>query len=463
MSEAFERHMSDADALMWNIEKDPQLRSTIISLAVLDKAPDWKRVQRKIDRATRVITRMRERVAVPPFRMGPPRWAVDPWFDLDFHLRRVRAPKPATLRTVLELAEPLAMAGFDRARPLWEFTVVEGLTGGQAALIQKVHHSVTDGVGGMALAMNLYDLERTPSTPDDFPDAPAPEPLTAVDLVRAAMAHNRGRSLRIARGVAESAIGAVRHPMESAQASVSLVRSLAKALAPVSEPMSTVMRGRGLSYQFDTLDFGLDDLKRAAKSVGGTLNDAFVGGVTGGLRRYHEAHGAPVDELRMTMPINLRETSDSMGGNQFAPARFPVPVSAIANPAARMQRIRELVTSWRGEPVLAATESVAGVLNRLPTRVTTQLFGSMLKNVDFVTSNVPGAPVPIFLGGAEVTANYAFGPLSGAAANITLLSHCGACCIGINTDATAVTDPDVLVACLREGFEEVIALGASTG
>ena len=28
------------------------------------------------------------------------------------------------------------------------------------------------------------------------------------------------------------------------------------------------------------------------------LNDAFLAGVTGGLRRYHEQHGAPVDELR---------------------------------------------------------------------------------------------------------------------------------------------------------------------
>jgi WS/DGAT/MGAT family acyltransferase len=460
MAERFDQHMSDADALMWNIEKDPQLRSTIVSLAVLDSAPDWDRVTFKIDRATRVIERMRQRVVVPPFRVGPPRWSTDPWFNLDFHLRRVRAPEPATLRSVLDLAEPLAMAGFDRARPLWEFTLVEGLEDGRAALIQKIHHSVTDGVGGMALAMNLYDLEREPASAEAMPAAPESESLSAMSLLAESIAHSQRRVAGSSRRLLRASARGVLNPVGATTSTINLVRSLAKALAPVNEPMSRVMVGRGLSYRFDTLDVGLDELKRAAKSVGGTLNDAFVGGVTGGLRIYHERHGAPADELRMTMPINLRDANaESAGGNQFAPARFPVPVGAIPDPAQRLARVRELVAAWRDEPVLGATEAVAGVLNRLPTRVTTQLFGSMLKHVDFVTSNVPGAPIPIFMGGAEVIANYAFGPLSGAAANITLLSHTGTCCIGINTDAAAVRDPDVLVDSLQQGFDEVLALG----
>jgi len=456
----FDDHMSDSDALMWNIEKDPQLRSTIVSLAVLDAAPDWDQVVRKIDRATRVIPRLRQRVVVPPLRLGPPRWAVDPWFNLDYHLRRVRAPKPANARTVLDLAQPLAMAGFDRARPLWEFTLVEGLPRGRAALVQKVHHSVTDGVGGMELAMNLYDLEREPATADDLPGAPTAEPLSTIDLVRASLAHNTRRSVGVGRRAASAALGGVRNPLSAAMGGVALGRSVAKALAPVSEPMSPVMVGRGLSYRFDSFDVSLDDMKRAAKAVGGTLNDAFVGGVTGGMRLYHEHHGQPVDELRMTMPINLRNAAvDAAGGNHFAPARFPVPVGALPDAGARLQRVSELVGVWRNEPALLATDALAGVLNRLPTRVTTELFGSMLKHVDFVTSNVPGAPVPIFLGGAEVIANYAFGPLSGAATNITLLSHLGTCCIGVNTDTVAIDDPDVFLRCQQQGFAEVLALG----
>ena len=64
----------------------------------------------------------------------------------------------------------------------------------------------------------------------------------------------------------------------------------------------------------------------------------------------------------------------------------------------------------------------------------------MLKGSDFVTSNVPGSPFPLYVAGAELERLYPFGPLSGTAANVTLLSHCGTCCIGINTDSLAIPD-----------------------
>ena len=105
------------------------------------------------------------------------------------------------------------------------------------------------------------------------------------------------------------------------------------------------------------------------------------------------------------------------------------------------------------------TSTLAGVLNRLPTTTTTALFGGMLKCCDFVTSNVSGAPVPVYAGGARVERLYAFGPPSGAAFNITLISHNETCCIGIVVDTTAVPDPDVLVDALRAGFDEVLSLG----
>jgi len=117
--------------------------------------------------------------------------------------------------------------------------------------------------------------------------------------------------------------------------------------------------------------------------------------------------------------------------------------------------LRELIRSQRDEPALAATEAIAGILNRLPTSLTTQLFGSMLKGIDFVTSNVPGVPIPIYLAGAKVEANFAFGPLAGAATNITLLSYQDELHIGVNMDPAAIPDSDVFMASLREGFEAV--------
>src|SRR5207248_11186032 len=159
----FDRRMSDADALMWAIEKDPLLRSTITAIAVLERAPDRERFTERMERASRLIPRLRQRVVASPLVPAPPRWVVDPNFDLRYHLRWVQAPAPGSLRTLLDLAEPIAMQGFDRARPLWEFTVVEGLADGKAALIQKLHHSITDGVGAIKIAMHMLDLEREPA------------------------------------------------------------------------------------------------------------------------------------------------------------------------------------------------------------------------------------------------------------------------------------------------------------
>jgi len=140
------------------------------------------------------------------------------------------------------------------------------------------------------------------------------------------------------------------------------------------------------------------------------------------------------------------------------PARFAVPVG-ITDPIERMAAIRTLVTEQRGEPALALTQPIAGLLNRLPTTITTGVFGGMLKGVDFVTSNVPGAPVPLYAAGAEIVQQFPFGPLSGAAANITLLSWLGQVCVGVNVDPAAVPDADAFQACLAEGFDEVIAAG----
>src|SRR5690606_16787675 len=120
----------------------------------------------------------------------------------------------------------------------------------------------------------------------------------------------------------------------------------------------------------------------------GKLNDAFVAAVVGGLARYHRRHGADCESLRMTMPINVRAEEDAgLAGNAFVPARFPVPLT-VADPLERMRAVRALVAAQRREPSLGFGEGIAGVLNRLPVWVVTDVFGRMLKGIDLVTSNV---------------------------------------------------------------------------
>jgi WS/DGAT/MGAT family acyltransferase len=460
-SDQFDLHMTDADALMWNVEKDPTLRSTIVTVLTLDRSPDWDTLVERIERGTRLIPRLRQRVVTPLFRVGPPYWSGDPNFDLSYHLRRIRAPEPATFECVLDVARNAAMAGFDRARPLWEYTVVDGLTGGRSAMVIKVHHSMTDGVGGMKLLMMLFDLERDPGAPgpdEELSDLPVFAPL---GLVGRSLDDRRRWAFGIVRRGLANAFAAARATARDAQGAVQeagrVARSLASFLAPATVPRSPIIGARSLARRLGTLDVPLDDLKRAAKAVGGSVNDAFLAAVVGGLERYHDLHGYAPDDLRMVMPINLRGEGAPLGGNHFTPARFLVPLQ-IADPAERMHALGELARSVRDEPAVALTDTLAMVLNQLPTPVTTAFFGSMLKGSDFVTSNVPGSPFPLYVAGAELQSMYPFAPLSGTAANIALLSHCGTCCIGINTDAVAIPDTADFVKSIEAGFAEVLAL-----
>jgi WS/DGAT/MGAT family acyltransferase len=327
-------------------------------------------------------------------------------------------------------------------------------------MIQKVHHAVTDGVGGIEIALMLLDTERDPG-PDTspLPDAPEPEPTDTLALIRENLDHERRRFLGMAQRGVRGVPGLVGDLSGTARGVDETVRSAVRLLAPTSEPLSPVMRGRSLSCRFDTVSASLPDMKAAAKKAGGRLNDAFLAAVAGGFRRYHDTKGAPCDAIRVSMPINLREAdAESLGGNQFAPARFPLPIG-IDDPVERMAAIRELVAVQRDEPALKLADSIALVLNRLPTSVVTGIFGGMLKTVDCVVSNVPGLPFEVFLGGARQEAQFAMGPPAGAAVNITLLSYLDEVQIAINSDPAAIPDPDVFVACLHEGIDEIRKVG----
>lgn len=433
--------MSGSDAVMWTIERDPQLRSTITAVAMLDRQPDRDRLRARVERTMKQSPKLHQRVVEPALGMGRPRWVDDPAVDIDYHLRTVAAPEAAGGHWLLDFAGHLAESGFDRSRPLWEFVLVEGLPDGRAALVQKVHHSLTDGIGGVELMVGLFDTSRNPR-PQKAPNS-RPTALPPAGATNAGPAH--------------SVSGPWRAPADAWRTG----ESLARFLAPGGSRLSPVFRDHGISWRFDTIDVSLEDLRHAGSSVHGTINDAFLAAVAGGMHRYHLHHGFDVPMLRLTLPVSLRGRADGGGGNRFTPARFPLPI-AESDPVRRIRQLGELARRWREEPALDFSESIAQMLDLLPPALTTAVMSSMLKGIDFVATNVPGVPFRCFLAGAEVLREYGFAPLSGAAVNICLLSHAGTACIGINSDRAAVADPEVLATCLADGFHEVTRLGGAS-
>jgi len=453
--------MGASDAFSWHMERDPALRSTVVATIWLDRAPDWDVLAARIDRMSRFMPGLRQRVVEPPFRLTVPRWSYDPHFDLDWHLRRVTAPASGGRDAVLQLARRSAMGAFDRDRPLWELTLVEDIDGGEAALVLKIHHSLSDGVGGMRLLAVMFDLQRDPPGLGEMPPPPTGETLGLRAMITGTAGALAGRTTQLAWRGAQAAIPALmryaRDPAGEVRGAAAMARSIFRTAAPILDTKSPLMRERAMTRHLAMMEISLAALNRAAKTAGGTLNDAYLAAVTGGLRRYHERHGLAVESLRAVMPINLRTEKDTSWGNKITLQRLTVPV-AEPDPVTRMRLLHRVTQAARKEPSLAVTDAIAGALNMLPA----SYLGGVLKHIDFVASNVPGTPMPIYLAGSKITGFFAFGPTIGSSLNSTLVSYGDTCDIGINIDTAAVPDPDVLLDCFQESFAEITALGTAS-
>jgi WS/DGAT/MGAT family acyltransferase len=443
------RRLSDSDALIWRIEGDPVLRSPILVVGLLDRDPSWPRLQTSLARAVDAIPGFRHRLVEGPFGTRP-RWVDAGDLSLDHHVRRVRAATPGGLRAVLDVAEPDVMTAFDPARPLWQLTLVEGLEGGGAAFLLRFHHTITDGVGGVALAEHLFDRSRRPTktTPAQAAHAGAPVgdggvPGPALPL----------RAAAVAADIARAGLD----PIGTLRAGSKVARSVAKMLAPARAPMSSIMVDRGLDRRLHVLELPLTGLRDAARAAGGTVNDALLAAIGGGLRAYHDARGAPLDALRVTMPVSLRTESDPAGGNRFTPTRFVLPIDD-PDPVHRIELAGAIVRSWRAEPAVGLTPVLAWALHLLPKPVVQRAFAGMLRSMDVDAVDVPGLRRPAYLAGARVERMWAFAPPTGAAMSITLVSHLDSACVGIATDTAAVADADLLARCVEHGFDEVLAL-----
>ncbi|HEY0574021.1 MAG TPA: wax ester/triacylglycerol synthase family O-acyltransferase [Pseudonocardia sp.] len=456
--------MSPAEALMWRAEGDLRTRSSGALVELLDTAPDWDRFLAAHDRATHAIPRLRDRVVEPLLPVVEPTWTEDTHFDLSYHVQRIRLPEPGTLRQLLDLAGQLTSRPLDPNRPQWEAILVEGLEDGRAGYLLKVHHAMSDGLGMVQLlGMAHSETEapggnRLPASVAATSSAPEVTPLSLVaDRLLEGVADGPGQLL----GTAGRALGllgrALRDPAGTAERAVDYGQSLRRMLTPPAAQRSPLLRGGGFGYRLTVHDVSLDELKAAGKAAGGSVNDAYLASVLGAFRRYHEHFGQPVDQLPMAIPISLRDSSDPMGGNRFTGARFVAPVGE-ADPAARIQLVRKFIVNVRAEPAIAFLDLLTPVLSKLPSPLLTELTAELTKVSDVQASNIPGLGHPVYLAGAKVLRMYPIGPRPGVTAMVTMVSYDGVCCIGVNFDPEAITDLELFESCLRDGFDEVLAL-----
>jgi diacylglycerol O-acyltransferase / wax synthase len=455
--------MSNAEAIMWAVERDPTLRSDFCNLTFLDARPTDERLRATLERALVSIPRLRQRVVGAPLRIVPPEFADDPTLDLEAHVQVVAVPEPGDDRAVLDLAGALAERPLDRARPLWEFTVIEGLTEGRSALLQKVHHTITDGVGGLKLSLALVDFERDPDTVEPAAAIEAPAtPATPLSTARRAVVDAAHRSIDVAWRSVGTAGHVVTHPTEvpsRAGDAARMITSLHRQAFVTQGARSDVMDDRSLRRHFEILEVPFGPLRAAATKLGGSINDVFVTGLASALGRYHERAGGTVDELRLAMPISTRRRGDTETTNAFVPARVLVPIQPAHDLDALFDEVRERLQSAKRETALTGAEGLAGMLAGLPTSFLVTMTRSQTRTIDFAASNLRGSPVPLYLAGTRILGSYPMGPRTGCALTVTMLSYCDLLHAGFNVDPAAIEDVDGFMDDVRDAFAEIAASG----
>ncbi|MDF3337973.1 wax ester/triacylglycerol synthase family O-acyltransferase [Mycolicibacterium septicum] len=447
------------DQLLHRGEANPRTRSGIVGLEILDTTPDWERFRTRFENASRNVLRLRQKVVMPTLPTASPRWVIDPDFNLDFHVRRMRVPSPGTLRDLFDLAEIALQTPMDITRPLWSATLVEGLEGGRAATILHLSHAVTDGVGAIEMFANIYDLERDPE-PRQMAPLPIPQDLSPNDLMREGLGRLPGKIaggvLGLIGGAARAANRTVRDPVAAVSGVVEYAMSGARVNRPAAD-RSPLLRRRSLSSRTEAIDIPFGDLRSAAKAAGGSINDAYLAGLCGALRLYHEAMGVPIEDLPMAVPVNLRSEDDPAGGNRFAGVNLAAPVG-IADPELRIRAVRAQMTTKREERAIDIVGAIAPVLSLLPDNILESVAGSVV-NSDVQASNVAMYAGDTFIAGAKILRHYGIGPLPGVAIMAVLISRSGYFTVTTRYDRAAITDEALFAQCLLDGFDEVLALG----
>ena len=440
------QQMSAWDAIMWRAEGDPRTSSTGMLVELLDSAPDWPRFLAAQRAMVGRIPRLRERVMQPPLPLVQPAWSPDPHFELSHHVRHLDLGGDGTRDDLLRHCEARWRSPLDLTRPPWEATLVTGMRDGGAACVLAVHHALTDGMG----LVQLLDLTHgeTPEPVDRSTEPPAGigrAPLTPTSLLARGLLRHALDAPALARTALGRAGLAIRRPRDSAGGVVHYGRSLHRLLGAMP-PRSPLLAASGSDSRLLMLDLSLAELKAVGRATGGSVNDAYVAAVLGGLRRYHERHDVSVDRIPIAMPVSLRASGDPGGGNRFAGVRFAAPL-AEPDPAVRIAMIGGFVRGVREEPAIAYLDSASQVLSRLPRPAIVELTARATAAADLQISNIPGLRRPAYLAGARVLGTYPFGPRPGVAAMVTMLTHEGRCCIGLTVDADVFPSSEVLQEC----------------
>ncbi|MEC3977124.1 WS/DGAT/MGAT family O-acyltransferase [Amycolatopsis sp. H20-H5] len=465
------QRLSGLDASFLYLETSSQLLH-VCGLITLDGTTvpggyGFERLKRTLAERVRLIPAFRRKLHNPRWNLGHPVWVEDEEFDLDHHVHRVGLPAPGGRAELAGFCAHVAGQQLDRARPLWQLYVIEGLANGEVAVFLKMHHASVDGVSGASLITYLSGLS---------PDAPPPE-------IGGDVRHNGDVPARLDL-LRSSVTSFAKRPLELAKLVPDLVelvpRWVGKALrgkgmpvpftAPRTSLNGTITSHRSVAYA----QLELDDVKTVKNAFGVTVNDVVLALVSGALRRFLSERGElPEDPLVATVPVSVHERTERDHGSNKVSAFFASLPTHLADPAARVFMLAEsnrlskdhhydidadMLQDW----AQFSGATAFGLAVRAYSALRLAEKHPVVHNL--VVSNVPGPPMPLYLLGARITGLYPLGPVfHGAGLNVTVLSNAGKVDVGLIGAEELAGDLWPLADALPDALEELLKAAPQPG
>ena len=453
--------MSPLDASFLELEDaDRNASLAIASVAVLEgPAPSYDQFVKAIEGRLALVPRYRQKVRRIPLDLGCPVWVDDPKFDITNHIRAAALPAPGGDEELCALIEWVMSERMQRARPLWEYWLIEGLSDGKWALLSKVHHCMVDGVSATDLYRVLLDAtpEPMPAVADDW--TPAGEPstvrLTADALGQLALSPISGiRALR----------HAARRPRQLVRTSADMARglvALSSAFVPAHSSSLSGHIGQQRRYRFVRAEF--DDLHDVGRKFGVTVNDVALAVISGAFRTLLQSRGEEPGHhaIRSLVPVSVRAPGqEGIRENRVSLLLAYLPVD-IADPTERLIAVHDELAGLKASKEAEAGESLTSIAVYEPFPFVSWperlVFRLPQHNIVTVTTNVPGPRFPLYALGRRIKEIHPYVPIATTVRlGISIFSFCDHVSFGITGDRDTTADIDVFAYGIEDALAELV-------
>jgi diacylglycerol O-acyltransferase / wax synthase len=454
------QRMSFQDASFLHIESDSSPMH-VGSVSTLEGPPPaFDDVLAIVERKLALVPRYRQVVRFVPFAVSRPVWVDDPHFNLGYHVRRTALPEPGGDHELRALVGRVMSQNLDRAKPLWEMWVAEGLGDGRWALISKVHHCMVDGIAGTDLMTVLLDKERDPERlpAEPWAAAGAPGPLR---LFGGALVEQLVNPF----AAGERLVDALRAPRQFAALLEDTARGLIGFAGVARNQAGSSLNGPlGPHRRWSWARGRLADVQLVRRTLGGTVNDVVLAAITHGFRELLRSRGESLDRVLHTLvPVSVRRAGERGTYNNRVSAMFAELPIGIADPAQRLESItaqmadlKESRQAVAGEVLTSMTGFAPPMLLALGARVASRL---PQRSLNTGTTNVPGPQFPLYLGGRRMLESFPYIPLfAHVRVAVAIFSYDGALGFGVSGDYDTAPDIEVLCRGIEQGLEQLVAL-----